>query len=289
MIGTAPLRRLFRHRLSWWLLTLLLLLLAALLSFYVAFPRRTLQARLEMELARTGGMEARLSPPQLLFPPGLACSRVDLVFNQAAERSLPLRQVRVTPLWFSWFGSSPGLRFQALLNGGTLSGTLRRDGQTTLVADQVVVQEPLPINGDPSFQGVVQNSRFSGLLPLQLPGERNLTLNLDGIRLTGLESYGVPDGSLDLGQLALQAEGQGTTFRIQKLSLQGGALEGSGQGTILVGASPATTRLNLTLQLRPGAALEPSLRDLLLLVGSSAPDGSRRLRLSGSLQQPTLR
>lgn len=289
MIGSAPLRRLFRHRLSWWLLTPLLLLLAALLSYYVAFPRSTLQARLEMELGRAGGMEARLSPPQLLFPPGLVCSRVDLVFKQALERSLPLRQVRVTPLWFSWLGAAPGLRFQALLNGGTLAGTVRRNGQTTLVADQVVVQEALQMNGDPSLQGVLQNSRFSGLLPLQLPGDRNLTLNLDRIRLTGLESYGVPGGSLDLGQLALQAEGQGTTLRIQELSLQGGALEGSGQGTILVGASPATTRLNLTLQLRPGAALDPNLRDLLLLVGSSAPDGSRRLRLSGSLQQPTLR
>ncbi len=289
MIGTISLRRLLNDRLGWWLLAPLLLLVAALISFYLAFPSRTLQARLELELARNYDLQAQLSPPKLLFPPGLACSQLDLTFPKPYDRSLPLRKVQISPLWLTLLSDTPGLRFRVNLNGGILTGTARRNGQTTLLADQVTVQETLHINGGPAIQGILENSRFSGLLPLQLPGERSLNLNLNRIRLSGLETYGVAGGSIDLGRLVLRADGQGKTLRLKQLSLQGGALEGSGQGTILIGSSPAATRLNLTLELRPGSGLDPTLRELLSLVGSSAPNGSRRLKLSGSLQQPALR
>lgn len=289
MIGTTSLRHLFDHRFGWLLLAPLLLIIAALISFYWAFPSRTLKARLELELAQNYGLQAQLSPPKLLFPPGLSCNQLDLTVAEPYNRSLPLRKVRISPLWFSLLGDAPGLRFRASLNGGTLTGTSRRNGQTTLLADQVTVQETLMVNGGASLQGVLQNSRFDGLLPLQLPGDRNLDLTLNRVRLSGLEAYGIPGGSLDLGQLVLQAKGQGKTLRLDKLSLQGGVLEGSGQGTIMIGASPAATRLNLTLELRPGTGLDPTLSELLSLIGSSAPNGGRRLRLSGSLQQPTLR
>ena len=278
MIGTASLRRLFDHRLGWWLLAFLLLSLAALLSFYWAFPSRTLKARLELELAQNYGLQAQLSPPKLLFPLGLSCSKADLSFVEPYNRSLPLQKVRISPLWFSLLGDAPGLRFRAGLNGGTLTGTSRRNGQTALFADGVTVQETLQVNGGASLQGVLQNSRFSGPLPLQLPGDRNLDLTLSRVRLSGLESYGVRDGSLDLGQLVLQAEGQGKTLRLKKLSLQGGVLEGSGQGTIMIGASPVASRLNLTLELRPGTGLDPALKELLSLIGSRGPNGSRRMR-----------
>jgi len=289
MIGIASLRRLIGERLGWWLLMPLLLICAALSSFYLAFPSRTLQTRLQLELARNLGVQSSLSPPQLQFPPGLACSQLDLTLPAPYDRTLPLRQVRVAPLWLSLLGDAPGLRFRAELNGGTLNGTTRRDGQTTLVADQVVVRETLQPKGGPVIQGILQNSRFDGLLPLQAPGQRILALTLDRVRLSGLESYGLTDGSLELGRLLVQAVGEGKTLRLQQLSLQGGTVEGSGKGTVLLGATPAATRLNLTLELRPGPGLDPTLRDLLKLVGSDGPNGSRNLRLSGSLQQPTLR
>jgi type II secretion system protein N len=289
MIGLAPLRRLIGDRLGWWLLMPLLLICAALISFYLTFPSRTLQTRLQLELAANLGVQSSVSPPQLLFPPGLGCSRLELTLPAPYDRTLPLRQVKVTPLWLSLLSDAPGLRFSAELNGGTLNGTARRDGQTTLVADQVAVQESLQLNGGPVLQGVLQNSRFDGLLPLLTPGQRNLSLTLDRVRLSGLKSYGVASDSLDLGRLVVQAAGEGKTLRLQQLALQGGTVEGSGQGTVLLGATPAATRLNLSIELRPGAGLDPTLRDLLSLVGSDGPNGTRKLRLSGSLQQPVLR
>lgn len=69
MIGLAPLRRLFEDRPGWWLLMPLLLVLAALISFYLTFPSRTLQSRLQLELEQNLGVQARLSTAQLLFPP----------------------------------------------------------------------------------------------------------------------------------------------------------------------------------------------------------------------------
>lgn len=289
MIGIAPLRRLADVRFGWWLLTPLLLLVAALVGYYLAFPGRTLQSRLSLELAKNFGLQSRLSPPQLLFPPGLAFSRCDLTLPEPYQRTLPLQDVRMSPLWLSLLGDAPGVRFRAALNGGTITGTARRDGQTALLADQVKIQETLQINGGPTVKGVLQNSRFAGLLPLQLAGKRQLDLTLNQVRLSGLEAYGIAGASLNLGRLDLQAGGEGKTLRLTKLSLQGGAIEGSGQGTVLLGSSPAATRLNLTLELRPGPGLDPALRELLNLVGSEGPQGSRRLRLGGSLQKPTWR
>ncbi|MEZ4485472.1 MAG: type II secretion system protein GspN [Syntrophotaleaceae bacterium] len=291
MIGLAPLRRLIGGRLGWWLLMPPLLICAALVSFYLAFPSRTLQTRLQLELAENLGLQSSMSPPQLRFPPGLACDRLDLALPAPLDRPLPLRRVRVAPLWLSLLGKSPGLRFRAELNGGTLNGTARRDGQTTLAADQVAVEESLLAPGGLIIQGVLLDSRFDGLLPLQAPGQRNLALTLDRVRLNGLKDYGATEDSLELGRLMIRAEGEGKTLRLQQLTLQGGAVEGSGQGAVLLGATPAATRLNLTIQLRPGPGpgLDPTLRDLLNLVGSDGPNGSRRLRLSGSLQQPALR
>lgn len=289
MIDLTSVRRLFDHRLGWWLLALLLFIVAALISFYWAFPSRTLKARLELELAQNYGLQAQISPPKLLFPPGLSSNQLNITIAEPYNRSLPLQKVRISPLWFSLLGKAPGLRFRANLNGGIVTGTCRQNGQTTLVADGVTVQETVQANGGVSLQGILQDSRFNGRLPLQLPGDRNLALTLSRVRLSGLESYGVTGGSLDLGQLIVQAEGQGKTLRIEQLSLQGGVLEGSGKGTIMIGASPAASQLNLTLELRPGSGLDPALSELLSLIGSSAANGSRRLRLSGSLQQPTLR
>ena len=289
MISIECLRRLTGDRLGWWLLMPLLLLVAALVGFYLAFPSGTLQSRLQLELAKNLGLESSLSPPQLLFPPGLASDRFDLTLPEPYQRNLPLRDVRISPLWLSLLGDAPGVRYRAALQGGTVNGTARRDGQTTLYADQVKILESLYPNGGPTVQGVLQNSHFDGLLPLEQPGERLLELTLNDVRMSGLEAYGVEGGSLNLGRLELQAAGQGRNLRLTKLSLQGGAVEGSGQGTVLLGSTPAATRLNLTLELRPGTGLNPNLRELLNLVGSEGPQGTRRLRLSGSLQQPALR
>ncbi len=288
MISTASLRRLFGAHLIWWLIAPLLLLIAALMSFYWAFPSHTLKARLQIELTQSFGLQAQLSPPRLLFPFSLACSQVDLTLAEPTNRSIPFRKVRVSPIWFSLLSNAPGLRFSASLNDGTLTGTFRRNGQTTLFANQVTLQEKLQNGGGTSIQGVLQNSNFSGRLPLQQPGEKNLNLALNQVRLSGLKAYGVAGGSLDLGRLILQAEGQGKTLRLKQLSLQGGALEGQGQGAIMIGSSPADSRLNLTLELRPGSGLDPILGELLSLIGNSTPEGGRRLRLSGNLSQPIL-
>ncbi len=289
MTFMAILRRCCGRRIGRWLGMCVLLLIAALAVYYRTFPRQTLRDRLQQEIAQAGLAEIRLATPTLLFPPGLNFPRADLLVSETPRRELPLRQLRVIPLWFSLVGDRPGLRFRAELHGGTLSGNLRRNGEAELKAEGIALREVLRDESGPLLQATVSRGRFEGMLPLDLPGDRLLELTLEQIQLTGLETYGVAEGRLDLGRLHLQVEGRGATLNVREMSLQGGALEGRGQGTLLLGPSPAATRLNLTLELRPGDTLDASLRELLLLLGSGTGDGGRILRLSGSLRQPALR
>ncbi len=289
MTVMATLSRCCGRRTGRWLGMCVLLLIAALTVYYRAFPRQTLRDRLQQEMTQAGLVEIRLEPPTLLFPPGLYFPRADLLISESPRRELPLRQLRVVPLWLSLAGDRPGLRFRAELHGGTLTGNLRRNGETLVKAKGIPVREVLGAESGPILQGTMSSGHFEGRLPLDLPGERQLELTLEQIQLAGLEAYGVAEGRLDLGRLHLRVEGQGATLNVRELSLQGGALEGRGQGTLLLGPSLAATRLNLTLELRPGDTLDPNLRELLDLLGSGTADGGRSLRLSGSLRQPALR
>jgi hypothetical protein len=116
-----------------------------------------------------------------------------------------------------------------------------------------------------------------------------MVLELQDIRISGLEGLDGTSHGLDLGRITLSATGQGSTFRIAGLSARGGVIEATGKGSVLLGFSPSDCRLNLVLHLHPTERLSPGLKDLFVLLGKPNRDGSLQVRLTGTLANPTIR
>lgn len=64
----------------------------------------------------------------------------------------------------------------------------------------------------------------------------------------------------------------------------------SGKGTLMLASSkPQNSRINLNLSVRVDKQVNPTLASLLELVGTQQSDGSRKLRLTGTLAKPVIR
>lgn len=270
------------------LLDLVLLPASFLLVFYLLFPARALQMRLSREAADRFGLRVEASEARLLFPLKLAGRQVTLTPPPPYDRPLIIEHFAAAPRWFSLLSGRPGLIFEGKLRGGAVSGTFYSGDSVDLVLRDMTLQEKLLPGQNLTLEGVLKNGRFSGPVPPASRGISELVLQLEGIRVSGLEGLGLTGDALDLGSITLGATGQGSTFRIAGLSARGGVIEATGQGSILLGSSPSACRLNLVLRLHPTDRLSPGLRDLLSLLGKPGRDGSLQMQLTGTLANPTI-
>lgn len=274
-----------RRRLLLGATALLLLLGGCGLGFYLAFPGEALRHYLQQEARRRWQLELQIGRLAPRLPVGLRAEELALPL---AGVTLPVERLDVAPLWSSLLGGNPGTAFTARLLGGELHGSLRRRGELSLDGRALAVTLPLPRTSGLVLHGELREASFGGALPPRPEGESRLQLTLENCALTGLKTVGLGNDRLELGRLVLAAAGRGNALAVQRLSLDGGALSASGEGTLLLAAQPAQTRLNLALALRPGAQLDPLLTDLLALVAAPSADGVYRLRLGGLLTAPAL-
>lgn len=271
------------------LLDLVLFLASFLLFFHLLFPVRALQLRLSREASDRFGLQVETSEPRLLFPLQLAGRQITLTPPAPYGRPLTIEHFAAAPRWFSLLSGKPGLTFEGKLRGGEISGAFYPDDSVDLVLQDVTLQEKLLPGQDLTLSGVLKKGSFSGPVPPASRGTSELVLQMEGIRVSGLEGLGVAVDALDLGRITLSATGQSSTFRIAGLSARGGVIEATGQGSVLLGSSPSACRLNLVLRLHPTERLSPGLRDLLSLLGKPGRDGSLQMQLTGTLANPTIR
>jgi type II secretion system protein N len=270
------------------LLDLVLFLASFLLFFYLLFPVRALHQRLTRVAADRFGVRVEASESRLLFPLKLANRRITLTAPPPYDQSLTIEHFAAAPRWFSLLSGRPGLTFEGKLRGGAIRGNLYSDDSVNLALQNMKLQEKLLSAQDMILEGVLKKGRFSGPVPPASRGNSELVLELEGIRISGLEGVGVAGGVLDLGRITLSATGKGSTFRIAGLSARGGVIEATGKGSVLLGSSPSACHLNLTLRLHPTERLSPALRDLLSLLGKPGSDGSLQMQLTGTLANPTI-
>lgn len=271
------------------LFDIVLFLASFLLFFYLLFPVGALQLRLQREAANRFGLQVEASEPRLLFPLKLAGRRIKLTPPAPYDRPLTIEHFSAAPRWFSLLSGRPGLTFEGKLRGGAISGAFYPEDSVDLVLQNMSLQEKLLPGQDLTLSGVLKKGRFSGPAPPASRGTSELVLELEGIRVSGLEGLGVAGDGLDLGRITLSATGQGSTFRIAGLSARGGVIEATGKGSVLLGTSPSACRLNLVLRLHPTERLSPALRDLLSLLGTPGRGGSLQMQLTGTLANPTIR
>lgn len=264
-----------------------LLLVGFIAGFYLFFPTSVLQQRLEAEIAGRTPMDVRIGSVSLLFPPGLRANGVRLT-NGSPPTEFTIDQVKLSPLWRTLIGKNPGIVFDSTVLGGQVAGNLRKDGSLSANLQNLTFSAPvggaLPIQ----LTGQLGKGDFSGALPLQSAAQTTLALGFEQMRVSGLAALGLTDDTLPLGTVTLTGSGRGNALKIDRLSASGGNLEVTGDGTVMLAEPLDRSRLNLNLVLRPGRQLDTTLADLLQLFAQAEPDGSFRLRLTGSLRQVTI-
>ena len=263
-------------------------LVCAIASFYFFFPTAALKNRIEQEVDSRTAAQVSIGRLALLFPPGLRGSAVT-VTAPIPHPPFHIKALSLEPLWSSLFGGNPGFYYQAHLQGGSLEGTLRRDGSMQAEAAGIRFREPLAPRSDLRVAGTLRQGSFQGALPLR-PGTRTrLQLTVGQLQLSGLKVVGAASDTLDLGTLRLTATGKGDALRVDQLNLTGGKVQLSGEGTLLLYRTMNRSRLNLNLVLRPLPGLDKNLADMLNLLGNPGGDGSYHLHLTGTLARPRLR
>jgi type II secretion system protein N len=147
------------------------------------------------------------------------------------------------------------------------------------------LQSPLSYN----LAGTLREATIDAATRLDPETKTHLVLQLDEVRLLGLEMLNADNPGLALGTINLAADGKGRTIKVTTLTAQGGDLEVSAEGTVLIGRTSATSRIRLTLQVRPGSNADPSITSLLTLAGQPDAEGRYTLQLTGTLAKPNLK
>ncbi len=269
------------------LVSVALLLVSFALAFYLFFPAKALQERIEQEFAVQTGADLRIGTLSLLFPAGVQAERLVVTGIPARDR-LDVASLALTPAWRTLTGSDPGVHFSSRFQGGVVQGSALKSGALQARASRIAFDESLMPGSALRISGTLEEGSYSGRAQVRPDTETRLNLVLQRVALTGLEGLGASQQSASLGTITLGVTGRGNALRIETLTAEGGALEASGSGSIVLANPTERSRINLTLTLRPGADFDPNLRDLLTLFAQPAGDGSLRLRLTGTLGAPVL-
>ncbi len=282
--STGPL--LTWERIRFYLIGLALMLIAFVAGFYFFFPNEVLRERLEREIVRGAKVDVRIGELSLLFPPGLKAERIRLPLTLPGRTALDIDTASAQPLWLSVLSGNPGAAFQARLLGGEITGRARQNGFLDVQAGQLAFSQPLMEGSALELSGALNEARFTGTLPPAGTNESRLELLLSDLQLKGLESLAATNGTMLLGRLVCKAEGRGNNLRIEQLEMNGGVMQVTGTGSLMLNQPIARSRINLNLTMRPAANFDRTLRDLLGLFANAGRDGSYTLRISGTLATP---
>ena len=260
--------------------------LAFVVGLLLAFPTAPLKQQL-VEAFRPYQASAELE--SLTLSPLLALRGRNLTIRPANATLPPLAVERfsVRPLWLALLTADTGLQIDAELLQGTLQATTHKDGRLQAEARGLQVALPLQ-NGIATVSGTLAAGRLQRAAGGGQAAERSLSLNFSELSVQSPLLAGTASRPLTLGQLTLEGDGRGQAFTITRLESKGGDVALTGNGSVLLGRSVASSRLNLNLTLRPAATMPGELRGLLDLLGPPAGDGSYQLKIAGTLASPLL-
>jgi len=260
-----------------------------LTGFFSGFPEDVLENRIRYELKKNIPISITFAHADIEFPAVLLASQVRITPEGPIETELVFDSVSFSPKLSTLIGQ-PAIDFEALSKEGSLSGSAGANGQLSLVIGNFSFNEPVQGFSSLRLEGTVRSARLHSYLDPEPDKASTLTLEAENLAVTGTRSAGFSMDRVDLGRLDLQLEGTGRNFTVRQATLSGGAIEAEVNGRLLLGQTVASTRLNLSAELRPTSRLDPSLRSMFDLIGSPGKDGSSRaMTIRGSLARPAIR
>jgi type II secretion system protein N len=271
----------------WLLLGCGLFVLGLLAGLYLFFPAEVLKQRIIQEAEAR--IKAQVEIKQVALYPLLTLDIDQLNISMSGlPQPLEIDELQIAPLWSSLL-SDPGARLQAKGMNGTLAGVVQKSGALSAEAAglrfDLPLQEPLPCN----ITGTLSEAQLDTVTGLKPDTKTSLSLRLNNVMIIGLASLDADNKGIPLGEITLQAEGQGRNMQIKSLAAKGGVLDVGGEGTLLVGRSAATSRIKLALQVSPGPNANPTITSMLQLAGEADAGGRYTLRVSGTLAKPVLK
>jgi type II secretion system protein N len=270
-------------------LCLLLFCVTSFFSFWVFFPAEVLQQRLVQELSRETGLRMHGEQATMLMPLGL---KFDLTIypDQRGVAPVVLDDLRLTPLWTSLLTLNQAVQLKGSLVQGDVSARVWRNGNVNVSLQDLNLLD-LQEADLPYRLGGALNVRFVGeeLSAQGAQGGGRFNADIRDTLVLGLERIGLST-DVPLGLLQMNGHFSESRVSIEQLVATGGVLELSGGGTLLVGATPEQTRLNLNVRLHPTRQTPENVRDLLMLTGvRPGPDGSYSLQIGGTAARPLMR
>ena len=253
------------------------------------FPMEKVTDRVNQELSAVSGGTAQVKSARFSLPLSIRLSDLTVVVNGS---SLEIGDAFVTPHLRSLLGSSRGadVMFVGPWGKFPVSFSAQGDGwELSGVSDELEVSQfpgtdslPVDINGRLSIS---TDLNYSPEGRGSLSGKINLGLNSAVISGRTMEMFGVKPVNLNRIQAFLNIEKNLLTFGETKME---GDVMGDGRGTIrIVPADPGSSRLDLTLNLRPSLDARERLAPLFTLLGGrKKPDGSVNVRIRGTVNQP---
>jgi len=263
--------------------TAALCVLAALAGFWAAFPEQQLLEEGRRMIFAETGVVLRPRTADVAFPMTL---RMQACRIEALPVPVVLERVEVSPAWTRLLLGDPSVTVKIRAFEGELDGAFGKNGHVEAEVSEVNLGAFEGLPGGYRLAGTLSGSARGSLAPR---GELSWQLRLTALSLSGLEGFGLDD-ALPLGRLEIRGTLQGRNLQIETVQLGEGVLEASGNGTLVLGQNPATSRIAMNLQLRPTDRMPQALRELLSLTGQSPdPEGWYRLRLNGRLDAPSIR
>lgn len=273
------------------LTALLLFLLCFTGVALMSFPQTQLRNYAVGLIYRQTGQPITIG--ELSLSPLLRVKAKDISWQPKGKDWQPIvvDRLSLSPFWTSLFDKNPAGSFRASIAGGTVEGWASKIGSFSAelagvnLAPFFTAGFPFPPSG--KISGTVAAERQAG----SGAAAYDFELAAEDLRVAGLDTLGLPEGGLALGRIKFRGKMKGRSLTVEELQNEGGDLSLAVRGTILIGARPGRSRLNLRVEIQPGgAALTPAFRDLLSLTGLKPdPEGGYKFRLAGTLTRPILR
>ncbi len=270
-----------RHPLFLCLVSFSLCFVLGLLLF---LPLEPLTRQIE-GLAQKHGLKLHLESPGISFPLVITAENITISHPEIPQRPIRLKELRIQPLWSSLVSDNPGLHFTLEGYQGQIKGSAMRNGQVSVAFNGLIFNESLEPQYPLNLSGRIDSANFSGVLPLQGNNRSQLQIDMSDLNLSGLQNFGSSNDVLSIGQLQCRARITGPLITLGTLKSAGSDLLLNGNGTLRLGHNPASSSLNLNLNITPQESFDPLLKDMLSLVKKPRNNGSYHLRIAGALSK----
>ena len=270
-------------------------ILVFLVSLYFSLPYESIEKRLTYEI-ESKTLYSLKSQSTKVTPLGIKMQGVGI--SRGGKELLNIEELSVSPAFFSLFRTNKRLPFEAVLYGGSVSGSFTYSSKSKGFMEAKGELKDIKLeslNRSLNSKAEKETNGVGGLLSgnlllnfaPQMSG--NFTLGINDLSLEGLKFVKLLHLS-DLGRFKCNIKGEILSrerIKIEDLKLVGKDVELSLWGDLFPAKKPTNSRVDLGVRLSAKGEAKKNLAVLTAFL-SAEPDGSYVGKITGSLDNPKI-